>query len=244
MRSILREINYYGRVVKELIFPRRCAVCGLSIENGYVCETCRKHYLLKKQLICEQREEFLAGQAEPVVTDVLKSVLLLYKYDGVYVDALHQIKFTGDASLLPFLREEAEAALPDAKLRWLQQFDVITCVPTSPERRKQRGFDVPQEIFAPLLDQRDACIYSDAVLERVRSTAPLFELAPEERRQELTGCFAVRANFPISGKRILLCDDIFTTGSTLTEAAKVLLRAGAKSVAALALCAARENWDK
>lgn len=244
MRNFLQELAYYGRVVKELVFPRRCAVCGMSIETGYVCEVCRKHYLLRKQLNFVPREEFLAGQAEPVASDVLKSVLLLYKYDGAYMEALHQIKFNADGRLLPFLREEAEAALPGAKLRWLAQFDVITCVPTSPERRRQRGFDVPQELFASLLDQRDGCVYSDAVLERARSTAPLFELAPEERRQELKGCFVVHEHFPIAGKRVLLCDDIFTTGSTLAEAAGVLLRAGAESVAAVALCAARENWDR
>lgn len=240
----LREINYYGRLLKELVFPRRCAICGAGIEAGYVCEKCRQHYLLQKEVRCTPREEFLAGQAEPVAGDVLKSILLLYKYDGVYMQALHEVKFAGDANLLPFLREEAEAALPGAKLRWLQQFDVVTCVPTSSERLQKRGFDVPQELFGALLDQRSNCIYSDAVLRRVRRTAPLFELKPEERRQELAGCFALREHFSVAGKRILLCDDIFTTGSTLTEAARVLLGAGARSVSALAFTAARENWGK
>lgn len=244
MQNLLRDVTYYGRLLKELVFPRRCAVCGDGIEAGYVCEKCRKNYLLQKQLPCAAREEFLAGQAEPLATDVLQSIFLLYKYDGMYMQALHEVKFNGNASLLPFLREEAEAALPGAKLRWLQQFDVVTCVPTSPERLQKRGFDVPQEIFGALLDQRSNCVYSDAVLERVRSTAPLFELKPEERRQELAGCFALRKHFSVRGKRILLCDDIFTTGSTLTEAARVLLQAEARSVSALAFCAARENWEK
>ena len=267
MQNLLRDVTYYGRLLKELVFPRRCAVCGDGIEAGYVCEKCRKNYLLQKQLPCAAREEFLAGQAEPLATDVLQSIFLLYKYDGVYMQALHEVKFNGNGSLLPFLREEAEAALPGAKLRWLQQFDVVTCVPTSPERLQKRGFDVPQEIFGALLDQRSNCVYSDAVLERVRSTAPLFELSsncvysdavlervrstaplfelkPEQRRQELAGCFALRKHFSVRGKRILLCDDIFTTGSTLTEAARVLLQAEARSVSALAFCAARENWEK
>ena len=244
MQNLLRDVTYYGRLLKELVFPRRCAVCGDGIEAGYVCEKCRKNYLLQKQLPCAAREEFLAGQAEPLATDVLQSIFLLYKYDGVYMQALHEVKFNGNGSLLPFLREEAEAALPGAKLRWLQQFDVVTCVPTSPERLQKRGFDVPQEIFGALLDQRSNCVYSDAVLERVRSTAPLFELKPEQRRQELAGCFALRKHFSVRGKRILLCDDIFTTGSTLTEAARVLLQAEARSVSALAFCAARENWEK
>ena len=117
-------------------------------------------------------------------------------------------------------------------------------MPTSPERLAQRGFDVPQELFGPLLDQRSgSSVYSDAVLERVRHTHPLFELGPEERRQELVGCFALRARFDVRGKHVLLCDDIYTTGSTLCEAAQVLRRAGAAKVSALAFCAARSHWE-
>ena len=154
MQRWLREFAYYGRVAKELIFPRRCAVCATNIDNGYVCEQCRREYLLQRQLPCCPREEYLAGQAAPLPTDVLYSVLLLYKYEGVFKDALHKIKFDGEAGWLPLLREEAELALPAAKMRWLQQFDLITCVPTAPERRRQRGFDVPQELFAGLLEGR------------------------------------------------------------------------------------------
>ena len=241
MLSWLREINYYGRLLKELVFPRRCAICGAGIEAGYVCEKCRQHYLLQKEVRCTPREEFLAGQAEPVAGDVLKSILLLYKYDGVYMQALHEVKFAGDANLLPFLREEAEAALPGAKLRWLQQFDLITCVPTAPERRRQRGFDVPQELFAGLFEGRS--VGMEVLLERVRHTEPLYELKPEERKQELAGCFALLPHAKVRGKHVLLCDDIYTTGSTFAEAAQVLLDAGAARVSALALCAAQANWE-
>ena len=241
MQRLLRDFAYYGRVAKELIFPRRCAVCATNIDNGYVCEQCRREYLLQRQLPCCPREEYLAGQAAPLPTDVLYSVLLLYKYEGVFKDALHKIKFDGEAGWLPLLREEAELALPAAKMRWLQQFDLIACVPTAPERRKQRGFDVPQELFAGLLEGRS--VGMEVLLERVRHTQPLYELKPEERKQELAGCFALLPHARVRGKHVLLCDDIYTTGSTFAEAAQVLLDAGAARVSALALCAAQANWE-
>ena len=205
MHRLLRDFVYYGRVAKELIFPRRCAVCATSIDNGYVCEQCRKEYLLQRQLPCCPREEYLAGQAVPLPTDVLYS------------------------------------ALPSAKMRWLQQFDLITCIPTAPERRKQRGFDVPQELFAGLLEGRS--VGMEVLLERVRHTEPLYELNPEERKQELAGCFALLPHARVRGKHVLLCDDIYTTGSTFAEAAQVLLDAGAARVSALTLCAAQANWE-
>lgn len=218
MHRWLRDFAYYGRVAKELIFPRRCAVCATNIDNGYVCEQCRREYLLQRQLPCCPREEYLAGQAAPLPTDVLYSALLLYKYEGVFKDAL-----------------------PAAKMRWLQQFDLITCVPTAPERRRQRGFDVPQELFAGLLEGRS--VGMEVLLERVRHTQPLYELKPEERKQELAGCFALLPHAKVRGKHVLLCDDIYTTGSTFAEAAQVLLDAGAARVSALALCAAQANWE-
>ena len=159
----------------------------------------------------------------------------------MFKDALHKIKFEGEAGWLPLLREEAELALPTAKMRWLQQFDLITCVPTAPERRRQRGFDVPQELFAGLLEGRS--VGMEVLLERVRHTEPLYELKPEERKQELAGCFALLPHAKVRGKHVLLCDDIYTTGSTFAEAAQVLLDAGAARVSALALCAAQANWE-
>lgn len=242
LKNYLREIAYYTQVVKELIFPRRCAVCGEVIDTAYLCDICRKSFLLQIFERFMPREEYLAGQAEPMPQDVLSSVMLLYKYDGVLKDALHQIKFMGDSSLLPLLREQAESALPSAKLRWLSQYDIITCIPASSERRQQRGFDVPEEIFAPLLDQRGG-EYSDNILLRVRHTAPLFELQPMERRSELTACFALYPQAKVQGKRVLLCDDIYTTGSTMAEAAKILLENGAKEVHGLAFTASSDNWE-
>lgn len=240
----LREAEYYLRLLKELVFVRRCTVCRQSVDAGLLCAACRKHYLLQRTWRCQPREEFLAGQAEPLPEDVLSSVLLLYKYDGAIKDALQQIKFAADASLLPLLQEEAEAALPSARMRWLTQYDLAACVPTSPERREQRGFDVPQALFAPLLDVGGSCLYCGGLLRRVRRTTPLFELQPLERRQELAGCFSLGGSADVRGKRILLCDDIYTTGSTLAEAARVLLAAGAREVHALALAAAQDNWQR
>lgn len=62
MHSLLRDFAYYGRVAKELIFPRRCAVCAAAIETGYLCESCRREYLLQRRLPCVPREEFWQGR--------------------------------------------------------------------------------------------------------------------------------------------------------------------------------------
>lgn len=243
--GIFHDASYYGRLLKELVFPRRCAVCGQNINVGFFCSSCRKHYLLAKQLEYAPPEQLpdMSHNAEPLLPeDVLDGVIMLYKYDDALKDALHQIKFGGDARLLPLLREEAEDALPSGKLLWLDGFDFITWIPTSAERLAKRGFDVPDELFGALLDERGHSTYRGGILERVRRTEPLFELKPEERRAELDGCFALGKNADVRGKSVLLCDDIYTTGSTFVEAAAVLRRAGARRIVALAFSAARSHW--
>ena len=239
--SFARELRYYAQILKEIIFPRICTVCGYHVDNGMLCEKCRKHYLLQRQLKYTPREEYLAGQAAPLPEDVLSSVLLLYKYDGVLKDAMHRLKFEGAGELLPMLQEEAEAALPNPKLRWLSQFDIVATIPTSKERKEQRGYDVPAELFLSILEQRDLTACAD-LLQRERRTAPLFALDKQQRQAELAGCFGITPRYTVAGKRILLCDDIYTTGTTMAEAARVLLAAGAASVHGLALCGAQANW--
>ncbi len=255
MRNLLSkvtiaDIKYQGQLFRELIYSRHCKECGKQMEIGLLCETCRRNYLLRRQQYWEPREEYLAGLAEAQAQDVLTSMLWLYKYDGFYKQALYDLKFEYNLQSLAMLQEEVLCAMPgctfvqcepeDINKRWLHQFDVITSVPTSAERLEQRGYDVPSSIFQPIFSVFD--LWCENVLTRVRRTAALFELAPEERRTELAGCFTVNDKTLVKGKNVLLCDDIYTTGSTLTEAALALKRAGARSVHGLTFTAAKENW--
>lgn len=229
-------------LLKEIVYPRKCAVCKRIIEEGFFCETCRQGFILhKRSSFVSAEENYLHADIQLIPEDVLKELHLLYKYDGAIKDALRQLKFANRYELLYPLREELECALPIRFKQWLSDFDYATCIPTSPERLAQRGFDIPQELFRPFLRLR-AGIYVPDLLQRCRETAPLFNLQQDERRQELLGCFAVNEKYFVYGKKILLCDDIYTTGSTFVEAATALKRAGAAEVVAFAFSAAKENW--
>lgn len=110
-------------------------------------------------------------------------------------------------------------------------------IPTDPGRLRQRGFDLPSVLFsgrAQAFGGRWA-----PLLCRTRKTLPMYGLSPEERRQNLQGCFAVTKN--VRGKSVMLVDDIFTTGATFSAAAAVLKEAGAVTVTGLAFCGSIEN---
>lgn len=229
-------------LLKEFIYPRKCAVCHKVIDAGCLCEICRKGFLLQRHRRYESPlENYLNKNIPLAAEDVLTDLYLLYKYDGVFKQLIRQLKFENRYDLIFPLREELEQALPHRLQKWLECFDYVSCIPTSPERLEQRGYDIPQEIFGPLLHSA-SCLYVPALLLRQKKTAPLFNLKQEERRQELQGCFSVNGRYSVNGSNILLCDDIYTTGSTFIEAAAALKRAGAKSVTAVAFTAAKENW--
>ncbi len=221
VKAVYNNVGYQCRLLGEVIYLRRCAVCQTEIDTGYFCEACRTNFALHKTV-----EGF----------DNLDTVLMLYKYHQNLQEAIHNVKFAGEKSLLPLLKEEAQLAVVNDLEKLLTDCDIITCVPTSPERKAERGFDVPTEIFAFFDSER----WQPNLLKRVRNTLPLFDLEPSLRKQEVAGCFEVEQS--ILGKSVLICDDIFTTGSTLSEAALALRKAGAKSVTALAFTASKDNW--
>lgn len=165
----------------------------------------------------------------------LDGAVMGYKYDGALKEMLHKLKFEGESKFLQPLAEEA-AFLVQAYGE--SGFDMVVSVPTDAVRRRQRGFDIPESIFAQALAVKDA--WKPQVLARIRATAPQYGLTPDKRRSNVRGCFAVQGD--VRGAKILLVDDILTTGATLDEAAKILKQAGAKSVYALTLCGSLENF--
>ena len=128
----------------------------------------------------------------------------------------------------------------DLLRRGIDGFDLISWVPLSAKRHRRRGYDQ-----ARLLAEAAAeALGTTAVplLRKARDVSPQSRLhTPEERRANISGCYVVRSADAVRGKRILLIDDIITTGSTLSECARMLLTAGAVSVRGAALACHREE---
>lgn len=203
-----------------MFFVQSCAVCNAETESGVFCPVCRHNELLL--------------EAMPGLLN-LDGAVMGYKYDGALKEMLHKLKFEGESKFLQPLAEEA-AFLVQAYGE--SGFDMVVSVPTDAVRRRQRGFDIPESIFAQALAVKGA--WKPQVLARIRATAPQYGLTPDKRRSNVRGCFKVQGD--VRSKKILLVDDILTTGATLNEAAKTLKQAGAKSVYALTLCGSLENF--
>lgn len=123
-----------------------------------------------------------------------------------------------------------------------QKFDLVTSVPLTKAKRRQRGYNQ-----AELLGRRVAkCMgvqYADLLI-KPKDTLVQHTLNRREREQNLVGAFRIARQKPVSGKHILLCDDIVTTGSTLRECCRVLNESGAASVQCAALAAVKTHPDR
>ena len=169
------------------------------------------------------------AQALPLGPEL--SGIYFLSYAGALKNALHAVKFQRRKALG---RELGRWFLPSLQALPLP-FDLIVPIPLHWRKRMTRGFNQVELLFEAYVSEHTG--YLPKLLQRRKSTPPLFGLGREERRQVIEGAFSVNAKYLnlLRGKRVLLLDDIVTTGATVAEAARVLRAAGAVEVRVLAL---------
>lgn len=148
--------------------------------------------------------------------------------------AVHLLKYEG------WWRMGESLALAMQRLEPLHGIDALVPVPLGAARQRSRGYNQSTAIARPLAALVGVRI-AEAALVRRRETASQTRLAPEARRANLAGAFQPGAG--VRGRRLVLVDDVFTTGATLVEAATALLAGGAHSVAAVTFARARRPLD-
>lgn len=211
--------------ILDFFFPPRCAFCGAILEESGdgVCSACRK--ALPRAAETERKCDFVRAYTAPFYyEEPVRQGMLAYKFRNAPSHGKVFGRMIGE----------------DLLRRGIDGFDLISWVPLSAKRHRRRGYDQ-----ARLLAEAAAeALGTTAVplLRKARDVSPQSRLrTPEERRANISGCYVVRSADAVRGKRILLIDDIITTGSTLSECARMLLTAGAVSVRGAALACHREE---
>lgn len=152
-------------------------------------------------------------------------------YEGALKELIHKFKYKGKTVLSKILSKfmidyAAEALLP-------LDIDLITVVPLHKKRLKEREFNQSLLLAGPISKEFDIPVKN--ILEKVRQTKYQNELLKKERLKNLKGAFSVCDKTDIFEKKILLIDDVMTTGATLRECSRTLLNEGAKTVTCLTL---------
>lgn len=156
----------------------------------------------------------------------------LYTYRDTSIRALvWQLKYKGDGRASTLLAY----GLKEFMLKDIHETHLLIPIPLSKQRFRTRGFNQVTLVAEVALQGLPHLAFASDVLIRLEVKTPQTKLTRQERLKNLKGVFAVRNPTLVQGKRILLLDDVVTTGATLDEARAVLLNAGAKEVTCIAL---------
>ena len=207
----------------SFLFPPKCILCGniLSHSETDLCHHCRTH---TEELIKAKRNiPFVAHWTA------------IWYYKDTVRKSIHKYKFRNARSYANAYGRLLAMKLLDEK------WDILTWVPISSMRKFRRGYDQSQLLAEAVAKELNT--KAVRTLKKTRNTKPqstLTELA--QRRANVLGVYKAQNKETIAGKRILLLDDVITTGATASECAKTLLTAGAAEVQFAAIAAT--TYDK
>lgn len=240
---IVEEVYAIKESLLGLLFPRLCHFCDAfgAHRRTSLCERCQDALKPTPSPICSQCGLPLSGLPDDrglVCGRCLTNpppysrARYGYLYSGGLKEGIVRFKYKGRLYLGPTLGN----LLVDAFNRYfpVHDYELIVPVPIHRKRLVERGFNQAVLLAAHLSDATG--IPSDrSSFEKIRDTPPQVGLSRSDRLKNLRGCFSVTRRSPIPGRRILVIDDVATTGSTIAEATKTLLSAGAARADALAL---------
>jgi ComF family protein len=238
-------LKYFGASLLEFFLPRMCLFCGVPVGETAavaVCPECEAQITWVASPLCtccgrvfEDREgpNRVCGdcQTDPPPFARARAAAL---YDGPVAQAVTRFKFSRQMALLPVMQHWLQRPLC---LELVAAADLLAPVPLHPKRIKHRGFN--QSLF--LAQGFPGAAVAREALVRTRHTPPQVGLNPKERRDNVKGAFAVTDPAQVKGKTVLLIDDLYTTGSTVKECARVLRKAGASRVEVLTVARVRHG---
>ena len=219
-----------------------CSACGkelLAHIRGGLCPECEKTSVKLGTDICGKCGRVLANEAEFCDTCIRNERAFVrarscYVYEGAPKKFVYRLKFGGRRYLAAFIAE----AMVDRYLDCGFECDCVVAVPLSAKRKRKRGYN-QSELIAEELSSRLKLPLIDGALVKTKENKPQTKLTRREREENVRGVYEVTSPETFKGRRVLVVDDVMTTGATLGEVSRVLYKAKARSVEALTYCLTR-----
>jgi ComF family protein len=239
------SLAYVADQMARLLFPPRCQVCG-KLQDSPICETCWSEIEFISAPMCRccgmpldplasgpplcsdcrSGRKFSGARSVGLHAGPLRQAIIRYKYHG-----RRRLAEVFGEMLADLARADGHDALP------LDSAAAVLPVPLHPARRRWRGFDQAELLCAPVAEALGIPVWTDA-LERVRDTTPQVDMRGKHRHENVRNAFEARKTYRLTGRSFILIDDVFTTGATISECARMLRKAGAADVYALTVARA------
>jgi ComF family protein len=209
------KYNEIKKFLLDLIFPVFCLAC--KKEGEWLCQSCLKKIEFKKPYASREKDS------------CLDNLIVVAEYQNELVKRMiHLLKYNFAYDLKSAVRSLLTYFIIINKINFPAQTLIIP-VPLHKKRLRWRGFNQAQIISEELAKISNISVSVDNLC-RIKYTQPQVTLAAKARKNNMIGAFSLNNPLEISGKSVILIDDVYTTGSTVNEAAKVLKKAGAKEV--------------
>lgn len=209
------DFNSIGRRLSDLFFPRRCAVCGRITSDGKpICKSCDMAF----------ERKYIRTEADGA------DIISVCAYNEYSKPIVYGAKNDRDGDKLDFIA--AEIADCAAYFEQETEFDYIIPIPMHPSDKLKRGYNQTEKICREL--SRISKVPYLAVLKKTRRTENQKRLDRKGRSANLKGCFSVCTGADLSGKKLLIVDDVTTTGATFREILQALEPCGCAKI----VCAA------
>ena len=224
--NLSAQLNQLKGIILDLLFPPRCVGCGS--EGSFLCASCCKSLCPVEPPFCErcgvplsEGNLCLTCRRSSLEIDGIRSLFL---FEGAARQAIYNFKYRNLKAVASCLGELLRDYLAANPLLG----EVLVPVPLHPKRLRQRGYNQATLLSRELSKLCGLPIVEKSLL-RLRDTASQTALSPQERRGNTRGAFGC-ADQRLHGKRVLLIDDVCTTGATLDACAVALKKGGVSSV--------------
>lgn len=214
---LLDALNFFVRI----LFPACCGICGKLNEN-WICENC--YNSLERLKIKESKKQ---------------NLIYIFRYKGIIRNLIIKYKFNNNAYLSNLF---AEVILKDEYyLKIFNNYDYIIPVPMYKEKKKQRGYNQTELILKKIFENENLKEKENEkfkfkvkldldILEKIKNTKMQSSLSKTLRKENIKNAFLVNNKEKIRNKKIIIFDDIYTTGETTKEISRILKECGVKEI--------------
>jgi ComF family protein len=231
---LLGEPKYLANAFFDFILPRFCCSCNSKLppNQDTMCSNCFSN--IQKSTKARLQREFDRKFSDKKIISEFYSPFVFEK-DKELQHAIHGLKYDKKFSVGIFLGKILASEIKTNRVNW--KFDLITPIPLHRLKKAERGYNQSFYI-AKGVGKILRVKVSDRIVKRIKYTESQTTMNLNEREENISGAFRVQNKRMVSGKNILLLDDVITTGATISECGKILLEAGANKIYAASIAIA------
>lgn len=205
----------------NLIFPKVCGICDKICKDD-ICNHCNKKINNIKR---NKKHIYLAKNFD--------THMYIFDYKDLIRNKIIRYKFQDKGYLY---KTFSKIIVNDKKIcGFLENYDIIIPVPISKQRKQTRGYNQTELIAKSITKSIQKLEYSSDILLKIKETIPQSKLDSKKRKQNILDAYKIKDITKVKNKKILLFDDIYTTGNTVNECSKILKQSGTKEIGVLTL---------